>query len=168
MRLRLRRRSPRVWNSPAGASARYVYTPLVQPRRAGRIRWWVRTGALLVVIGLVRAARAVRARWWPLLAGCVLTAVGIALRGGAGSVILLPGLVLVLSFPLIPACPKPERVRRSMLRRELAAYATPAHRRDLETTLDRYPDGITHELLDILTRQATTATAKRLPGSGGY
>jgi hypothetical protein len=37
---------------------------------------------------------------------------------------------------------------------ELADYATPAERGDLEKTLDRYPYGTTHELRDILARQS--------------
>jgi hypothetical protein len=52
--------------------------------------------------------------------------------------------------------------------RELAAYATPAHRRDLETTLDRYPDGITCELRDILARQASAAAVKAIPDCRPY
>jgi hypothetical protein len=79
---------------------------------------------------------------------------------------MLPGLVLLLSAPLIPASPKAERVRRSRLERELAAYATPSQRLDLEMTLDRYPDRITYELRDILARQATTAAPGGPPGSG--
>lgn len=168
MRLRSGRQSLRVWNSPASPPGRYVYTPLVQQARAGRIRWWLRTGVLLSVIGLIRVARAVRTRWWPLPAGCVLTAVGIALRGGAGGVVLLPGLVLLLSCLLVPVGPRPGRTERSSLERELAAYATPAHRRDLEATLDRYPDSITDEIRDILTRHPMTATPRRLPGSGRH
>jgi hypothetical protein len=46
------------------------------------------------------------------------------------------------------------RKRRSDLQRELAGYATPAERGDLEAVLDRYPHGITHELRDILARQS--------------
>ena len=45
---------------------------------------------------------------------------------------------------------KAARKRRSDLERELAGYATPAERGDLEETLDRYPYGTTHELRDIL------------------
>ena len=49
---------------------------------------------------------------------------------------------------------KAARKRRSDLERELAGYATPAERDDLEETLDRYPYGTTHELRDILARQS--------------
>jgi hypothetical protein len=122
---------------------------------------------VLSVIGLVRLARAVRTHW-PLLTGCALTAAGIMLRGSAAGVILLPGLVLLLSAPIMPARPKAERIRRSKLERELAAYATPAHRRDLERTLDRYPDGMTHELRDILASHAMTPGVTALPGSRRY
>jgi hypothetical protein len=38
---------------------------------------------------------------------------------------------------------KAARKRRSDLERELAGYATPAERGDLEATLDRYPSGTT-------------------------
>jgi hypothetical protein len=48
--------------------------------------------------------------------------------------------------------------RRSELERELAAYSTAAQRRDLEATLDRYPDDITYELRDILASQAMAAS----------
>jgi hypothetical protein len=49
---------------------------------------------------------------------------------------------------------KAARKRRCDLERELAGYATPAERGDLEETLDRYPYGTTHELRDILARQS--------------
>jgi hypothetical protein len=45
----------------------------------------------------------------------------------------------------------------SELERELAAFSTAAQRRDLEATLDRYPDSITCELRNILARQAMAA-----------
>lgn len=112
-------------------------------------------------MGLVRAAR-----WWPVQAGVVLTVVGIVLRGGPAGVVLLPGLVLLLSAPLIPPSPKAERMRRAMLEREMAVYSTPAQRRDLETTLNRYPDRVTYELRDILARQAAPSCTHGLPGSG--
>jgi hypothetical protein len=112
-------------------------------------------------MGLVRVAR-----WWPVLTGVVLTVVGIVLRDEAVGVVLLPGLVLVLSAPLIPPSPKAERLRRALLEREMAAYSTPAQRRDLESTLNRYPDGVTYELRDILARQAAATCGHSLPGSG--
>jgi hypothetical protein len=52
-----------------------------------------------------------------------------------------------------------ERARKwgSELERELAALSTAAQRRDLQATLDRYPDNITYELRNILARQAMAA-----------
>ena len=49
---------------------------------------------------------------------------------------------------------KAARKQRSHLERELAGYATPTERGDLEATLDRYPYGTTHELRGILGRQS--------------
>lgn len=60
------------------------------------------------------------------------------------------------------------RRRRSELERQLAAYATPAQRCDLEATLDLYPDSITYELRDILARQAMAACNNRIVGAGRY
>ncbi|MBV9792542.1 MAG: hypothetical protein JO016_01270 [Actinobacteria bacterium] len=69
--------------------------------------------------------------------------------------------------PFLPGEPHAVRVRQAQLRRELGAYSTPAHRRDLEAILDRYPDGDTGELRAIL---ATQPPAPRLrdPGMGPY
>jgi hypothetical protein len=60
--------------------------------------------------------------------------------------------------------------RRCELERELAAYSTPAQRRDLEATLNQYPDDLTYELRDILARQAMAAYCNRggVPGAGRY
>jgi hypothetical protein len=66
------------------------------------------------------------------------------------------------------ACPDEERKRRSVLRRELAGYATPAHRRDLEATLDRYPDSITYEIRDVLAGLAVPAGNSSIPGARRY
>lgn len=110
MRLRPHRRNLVVWNSSVGPAKRYGaprFTPLPRTRRIHR---FIRTGALLTIIGLMRRARPARAR-----------------------------------------------KRGSELERELAAFSTPAQRRDLEATLDRYPDNITHELRNILARQAMAA-----------
>ena len=63
---------------------------------------------------------------------------------------------------------KAARRRRAKLERELAEYATPAERRDLEATLDRYPDGVTHELRAILARQSMAAQNTRFPAIGRY
>ena len=62
---------------------------------------------------------------------------------------------------------KAARKRRSDLERELAGYATPAERGDLEATLDRYPYGTTHELRGILARQsmADDIRSRHSPGT---
>jgi hypothetical protein len=141
----------------------------MRPPRTRRIHRAVRTGALLTIIGLMRLARAVPPRWRPLLAGTVLTVAGVLLRGGAWGAVLLPGLLLLLSAPLIPASPDADRRRRTELEHELAAYSTPPQRRDLEATLDRYPDSVTHELRDILASQeAMAACHNGIPGAGPH
>jgi hypothetical protein len=76
--------------------------------------------------------------------------------------------LFLLYAPLIEVRPDEVRKRRSELRRELAGYATPAHRRDLEATLDRYPDGMTCEIRDILAGLAVTARSGGIPGAGRY
>jgi hypothetical protein len=139
---------------------------LARLTRTARIRRRIRIAARLVVVGSIRLARAVRPRWRPLLAGGVLTAVGVMLRHGPGGMVLLPGLMCLLSAPLVEVGSQDERTRRSKLERELAAYSTPAQRRDLEATLDRYPDSETYELRDILARQAMTTCHHGIPGSG--
>ncbi len=162
MRMRPRRRNLVVWRQSAGSSSWYASPPST---RAKRMRRWIRTGVLLALIGLMPLARAVWARRWQLLAGCALTIVGLMFRGGEASIVLMPGLLFLLSAPLVPAA---NRTRRSELERELAGYSTPAQRRDLEATLDRYPDDTTRELRDILARQASAARGNAIPGSRGY
>jgi hypothetical protein len=165
---RSRRRSVVVWSLSAGYSARYATARFARPGRVRRIRRCLRLGGLLTVIGLVRLARAARLRWRPLLAGGVLTVVGVMLRSGAGGVAFLPGILLLLYAPFIEAGPDAGQKRRIALRRELAQHATPAQRCELEATLDRYPDAITHELRDILARQALTAPRNAIPGVRSY
>jgi hypothetical protein len=121
-------------------------------------------GTLLTLIGLLRLRRVARRPWGPMLAGVVLTTAGIVMRSSPGSLLLLPGLLFLLDALLIPASPKEDRVRLAQLRRELGEYTTAAQRADLEATLDRYPDGETRELRDILARQAMTACSQQLPG----
>ena len=155
MRLRAHRRSLAVWSPSVGPADRYGAPKLARTRR---IRRCFRTSALVTVVGLMHLARGVRPRWRPLLAGGVLTVVGVVLRSGAGGAVVfavvLPGLWLLVYAVLMPASPYADRKRHSELERELAFYSTPAQRRDLEATLDQYPDGITGELRDILTSAA--------------
>ncbi len=148
MRLRPHRRNLVIWSSSVGVTDRYGALGLTRPARSRRIR----SNALLAVIGVIRLANIVRTHW-PLLAGVVLTVVGVMLRSGAGGIALLPGMMLLLVAMFSPPSPKAAPMQRSELERELAAYSTPAQRRDLQATLDRYPDGITGELRDILARQ---------------
>ena len=61
---------------------------------------------------------------------------------------------------------KAARKRRAELERELAGYANGADRCDLETILDRYPDGVTHELRSILARQHMASQDVRFPAIG--
>lgn len=78
MRLRPRRGNLVVWSSSAAPHGKSWGRSGPRPRRARRIRWWLRTGALLAVVGVLRLARTTRARWEPLclLAGVLLMAVG--------------------------------------------------------------------------------------------
>jgi len=92
MRLRPRRGNLVVWSSsgvPGGSWAR-------RPARARRIRWWLRTGALLAVIGIVRLARITRARWEPvsLGVGALLMVIGFTLP--AALVTFFLGMLVLL------------------------------------------------------------------------
>jgi hypothetical protein len=158
MRLRPHRRNLVVFSSSVEPADRYGALHYNQPARSGRIRRLVRIGMLLTVI-------AVRPRWRPLLAGTVFTVLGFVERQGAGGVFIIPGLLLLWHSLLIPADTDADRERRSRLKRELAAYSTPAQRRELEATLDRYPDGITYEIRDILASQAVTSRNNGIPGA---
>ena len=96
MRLRPRRRNLVVWSS-AGAPDNGSWA--WRPARPRRIRWWLRTGTLLALIGVVRLARAARARWEPvsLGAGAVLMVIGFVLPT-AFVAFFLGMLVLVVSL----------------------------------------------------------------------
>jgi hypothetical protein len=99
-----------------------------------------------------------------MLVGVVLTVVGIVLRSQPAGLVLLPGLLFLFSAPLVPAVPRGDRE----LKRELAAYSTPAQRCDLEAILDEYPDEDTSELRAILASQAMAAYTQRIAGTGRY
>jgi hypothetical protein len=163
MRLRAHRRNLVVWSSSAARDDRTGAPAFIRASDTGRMHRLVRTGALVAVVSLLGLARALRPRWRQLLPGLVLTVAGLMMRGSPWGVFLLPGLLLLLSIPLVPVSPDAGHRR---LERELAAYSTQAQRRDLEATLDRYPDSDTHELRDILAGQVITARGERIPGAG--
>lgn len=122
------RRNLVVWSQSVSSAARYGTPPSTRTRRICK---WIRTVALLTVVGVMLLARGGRARWLTLLAGGVLTVVGVLLRGGPGGVIFFPGLLLLLFAALIPATPQADCMRRSALERELAltVFSHPGQRR---------------------------------------
>ncbi len=104
MRLRPHRRNVIVWSSsgvPGGrpGGLRSGRLRRTRPVRARRIRWWLRTGALLMVLGVLRLARTTRTRWEPvfLLAGALVTLAGVMLSAAgaffAGLLILIVTLI---------------------------------------------------------------------------
>jgi len=70
-----------------------------RPARLRRIRWWLRTGALLSVLGVLWLARTARVRWEPvsLLAGFLIAVTGFVLPAGGG-VFMLGVLVLIVTL----------------------------------------------------------------------
>jgi hypothetical protein len=165
MGLRARRRNVVVLSSSAGPNGRHRITMFPRLVRAGRVRRLAHTGGLLTLIGLTRLARALRPRWRPVLAGGVFIVAGVLLRNGPGGLLLLPGFLFFYYALLIEGGSHEDRKRRCELQRDLAGYSTPAQRCDLEATLDRYPDGDTYMLRDILARQATAARDNGIPGA---
>ena len=128
MRLRAHRRSLVVW-SPSNRSADRYGTPrFTRLARTRRIRRWIHTGALLMIIGLMRLARAARPRWRPLLAGGVLTGFGVVAAVVWG-LVLLPGLLFLVSAALIPARPKTDRAQRAEIEHALGVFSHPAQLR---------------------------------------
>jgi hypothetical protein len=129
MRLRAHRRNLVAWSPSIGPADRYGAPRLTRLARTRRTYRFIRNGALLTVIGLRRLARAVRPRWRPLLAGGVLTVVGLMLRSGAWGAVIFPGIWLLGSALLVPANPDADRQRSGLereLERELAAYTRSA------------------------------------------
>ena len=163
MGLRRQRHDLVVWSQ---SRDQYRSSQVARRTRPRRIRRWIRLGMLLPLLGLLTAARAVRPRWKPLLAGTVLTVAGLIMRGsGTGSVLLLPGLLLLISAPLLPGAPSAERTE---LERELAGYWTNAQRHDLEAILDRYPDDVTREVREILSGPTAAPYDDRYRAVGRY
>ena len=92
MRLRPRRGNLVVWSSSGAPGGSWAW----RPARPRRIRWWLRTGALLALVGIVRLARTVRTHWEPvsLVAGVALMVVGFAVP--AVFVTFLLGLLVLV------------------------------------------------------------------------
>jgi hypothetical protein len=80
MRIRSHRRNLVVWSSSAASASRPGDRGHARLARGRRI-WWLRTGALLTVIGVVRLAQLTRARRRDalLVTGTLLTVIGITL-----------------------------------------------------------------------------------------
>jgi len=149
----------------SSSADRVVY--VLVPRRPGRFRRAVRTGFLLAVIGLVRVAR--NPRWRFGLGGAVLTVSGLLVRDHfPANLILLLGLMGLFYAPFLPGETAGDRKGHARLRRELAAYSTPAERRDLEALLDQYSDQEAGELRAILASQDLASVRARFPGFSRY
>ena len=166
MGLRARRRNVVVCRSSGGPRSRHVLTAFQRPPSTRPPRRLLRVSGLLIAIGLIRVAGALGPRWKPVLAGVALTTTGIVLRGGVGGLAFLAGCLFLYGALVMPVSRVGDRKRLVALERELADYSTPAQRRDLEAMLERYSDGDTSELRDILTRQAMTTHDNGVPGLG--
>jgi hypothetical protein len=163
MTLRRHRQNVVIWRSsrcPEHRGRGVWFTPAI---RSGRVRRWLRISGLLVAVGLLRVAAAVRPRWRPLAVGTALTVAGYMMRTGMPGIIMIPGMLFLTAALLAPASPEEASPQRRALERELASYSTPAQRRDLDAILDRYPDGDTRELRNILARQPLPAEPVRVP-----
>jgi hypothetical protein len=157
MRLQPHRRRLVVFNSPANPAGGHGASQDQRVARTGPIRRFIRIGMLLTVI-------TVRPRWQPLLAGVVLTVLGVIDRQGPGSVLIIPGLLSFWRALMIAGDTDADRERRSQLKRELAAYSTPAQRCELVAALNRYPDGLTHEIRDLLASPPVASRSNGIPG----
>ena len=128
MRLRSHRRNLVVWSQAASSVGRSGAPPFTRIRR---IRRWIRTGALLTIVGLMSLARAGRVRWWFLLPVGVLTVVGVMLHAFVGVVLLV-----LVSAPFAVARPRADRIRRSELEPDLGVYSHPAQLRRAIRVMD--------------------------------
>jgi hypothetical protein len=93
MRLRPRRGNLVIWSSsgvPDGGSWAW------RPARPRRIRWWLRTGTLLALMGVMRLARIARIRWEPVSLGVGVTLVVIGFTVPAAWLAFLFGLLVLV------------------------------------------------------------------------
>lgn len=95
MALRPRRGSVVIWSSsglPDDRSSR-----VRRSARPSRIRWWLRTGTLLALIGLMRLARMTRSRWEPvsLAVGATITVIGYEVPAAALAFLIGVGILVV-------------------------------------------------------------------------
>jgi hypothetical protein len=99
--VRLRRRTRVVWSSSPGRTARHGAYEITGVPRRGRIRWWLRIGMLLTIIGLMRLARTARKYPRPALslAGTAITVAGISLPSEA---VLISGFLVLLLALFLP------------------------------------------------------------------
>jgi hypothetical protein len=104
MRLRSRRRTIVAWSSSSGYVARHGVHVVTRSTRAGRIRWWVRTGVLLAIIGVLRVARTARTYPRPAisLAGTAVTVAGLTLPSWA---VLVAGFLILFLAMFLPSDP---------------------------------------------------------------
>ena len=104
MRLRSRRRTIVAWSSSSGHVARHGVHLVTRSTRAGRIRWWVRTGVLLAIIGVLRVARTARTYPRPAisLAGTAVTVAGLTLPSWA---VLVAGFLVLCLAMFLPSDP---------------------------------------------------------------
>ena len=160
MRLRSRERHLVIFSSSSHQAGQYAASPQIPPALTGRARRCLRIGALVAVI-------VVRPRWKLLLAGTALTIYGVIEHSGIGGMAMMPGLMMLCAAALTPGDSGADHQRRQQLMRELAAYSTSAERCDLEAVLNRYPDGVTREIREILASQGATMS-NALPGPGRH
>jgi hypothetical protein len=119
MRPRLHRQNLVVWKSSARPVGRYGVPRFTGLARINRIRWWIRTGALLAVIGLMRLMRAVRARRGAtlLLTGAALTVPGMILPDDlpSGAAFIVGMLVFLRGVAVTLGVSEPQRRNSSAL-----------------------------------------------------
>src|SRR5215469_4452727 len=99
MALRPRRKHLVVWSSSGLPADERLGR---RPARRRRIRWWLRMGVLLAVIGVRSVVRGARTRWEPVFLGVGATLMVIGFEVPAAFVTFLAGL-LVLVVTLLTA-----------------------------------------------------------------